>query len=148
MKRLILFFCLAIIFTSCAVVPKEVSLKPKSAKTLLFQISPTSGRLLVQGDPFKGNSATFWKMWPGKCSFHCGHQRVIVLGLIRSPDEKQVMYGTAVFIRAKDNFWYHAVFVPSDEIESFGGIVDITGDDNKINFVFKTTNREYPRLDK
>lgn len=121
--------------------------QPPKGKGLLFQISESTGRLLVNGDPFRESSTTFWKMWPGTCSFHCSNEKVIVLNFIRSP-KKGAEYGVAVFVRAEDLYWYQSVFVPRKEVDSLGGIVKITGSPKKINFTFKEGGREYDRLDK
>lgn len=142
MKKILLIGALVFLI-SCAKMPAS-----QSSKGLLFQISESTGRLLVNGDPFQESSATFWKMWPGACSFHCNSEKVIIINYIRSP-RREVEYGTSVFVRStEDFFWYQSVFVPREEIDSLGGIVKITGTNEKINFLFKNASREYDRMDK
>ncbi len=128
---------------SCAKIPAS-----QSAKGLLFQISESTGRLLINGDPFRETSARFWQMWPGTCTFHCTSEKVLVINFIRSA-KKEPTYGTSVFVRSEEDFfWYQSAFVSREEIDSLGGIVRITGSDDKINFLFKNTSRQYDRLDK
>lgn len=98
-----------------------------ASKDLTFQIGRESRTLLINGDPFTGSATTFWKMWKGKCNFICSQQNVLFVQSITTTTDKKLVYGSALFLKVKEeNCWKCIFFIGDESIAGMGGISEVS----------------------